>query len=311
MRTKEFDSSKIKILVCCHKTCDLPKNDIFLPIQVGASISNVDLGMQRDDKINGAICDNISNKNKSFCELTAMYWAWKNIKKVYPELKYIGLNHYRRFFAFDKNFFNIYIEKEDRAKDYQLQEEKLSSLIKKGFSCVAKAKIYKYSLATDYCVEHISDDYRCLRKIIEDIYPDYTKSFDEVMKQNNKLFHFNMFILSWENFDSYCNWLFSILFEAEKRIDISNYNDVQKRIFGYMAERLFNVWLYHNNIKIKQVPIYWFADKKMQTKKEYITNNRRCNSAFMHSLPVKLRIKLLLNNSLIGRKIKKLFVKGK
>lgn len=67
-----LNSSKIKILVCCHKSCELPKDDIFLPIQVGATISAVDLGMQRNDQINGVPCDNISAKNKSYCELTAM-----------------------------------------------------------------------------------------------------------------------------------------------------------------------------------------------------------------------------------------------
>ena len=88
MEMKELDSSKIKILVCCHKPCDLPQDDIFLPIQVGAAISNVDLGIQRDDQLNGHSCDNISAKNQSYCELTAVYWAWKNIKKLYPDLEY-------------------------------------------------------------------------------------------------------------------------------------------------------------------------------------------------------------------------------
>ena len=75
-------------------------DEIFFPIHVGAAISNVTLGIQRDDQINGSYCDNISSKNKSYCELTALYWAWKNIKKIYPDLEYIGLNHYRRYFSF-------------------------------------------------------------------------------------------------------------------------------------------------------------------------------------------------------------------
>ena len=97
-----LDDSKIKILVCCHKPCELPQDDIFLPIHVGAALSDTSLGFQRDDQLNGKPCDNISSKNRSFCELTAIYWAWKNIKKLYPDLQYIGLNHYRRFFAFNE-----------------------------------------------------------------------------------------------------------------------------------------------------------------------------------------------------------------
>ena len=95
------NDDKIKILICTHKRAELPKDDIFLPIQVGASITNEDLLIQRDDQILKRPCTNISSKNKSYCELTAIYWAWKNIKTLYPDLEYIGLCHYRRFFDFN------------------------------------------------------------------------------------------------------------------------------------------------------------------------------------------------------------------
>ena len=65
----------------------------YLPIQVGKAISNTDLGVQGDNT-----GDNISEKNQSYCELTGIYWAWKNLKNV----DYIGLCHYRRYFDFHK-----------------------------------------------------------------------------------------------------------------------------------------------------------------------------------------------------------------
>lgn len=101
-----LNKDNCKILICCHKPCELPPDPdgLFLPVQVGAAISDVDLGMQRYDQVNGEPCDNISAKNKSYCELTALYWAWKNIKKIYPNLEYIGLNHYRRYFSTKKLF---------------------------------------------------------------------------------------------------------------------------------------------------------------------------------------------------------------
>lgn len=80
------------ILIACHKECRLPKQDFFLPVQVGSAHSIVDLKMQRDDQ-----GENISSKNKSYCELTAMYWAWKNLQNI----EIIGLSHYRRFFDFN------------------------------------------------------------------------------------------------------------------------------------------------------------------------------------------------------------------
>ena len=106
-----MNNDKIKILICCHKDCKLPNSKQYLPIQVGAVNAKYDLGLQRDDRINGHICDNISEKNKSYCELTAIYWAWKNIREIYPNLEYIGLNHYRRYFNFNSIFFQAPIKK--------------------------------------------------------------------------------------------------------------------------------------------------------------------------------------------------------
>ena len=89
-------SSKIKILVACHKPSELPHNSLLLPVQVGASSASRNLGLQRDD--DGK--DNISAKNAGYCELTAIYWAWKNL-----DADYYGLFHYRRFYSFaDKKF---------------------------------------------------------------------------------------------------------------------------------------------------------------------------------------------------------------
>ena len=92
--------TRVKILVACHKADpNIIKNDIYFPIQVGKSLnSELDLGFQCDDT-----GDNISDKNGSYCELTALYWAWKNIKNV----DYIGLCHYRRYFGKKKPLVSI------------------------------------------------------------------------------------------------------------------------------------------------------------------------------------------------------------
>ena len=295
MKDKFIDKSKLKILVCCHKPCDLPEDELLLPVHVGASLSDADFGMQRDDMLFGKPCDNISAKNKTYCEITAIYWAWKNIKKLYPDLEYIGLNHYRRFFAFEKSFFDIYACPEPmKASDYCLDKTKLSSALQHSRACVAKPKVYKYSLATDYCVHHVSDDYRKLKNIVYELYPSYEDSFKEVMEQNNKLSHYNMFILRWDDFDAYCTWLFSILTEVEKVVDVSSYTDVQKRVFGYMAERLLNVWLYHNKIKTKRIPVYWFVDRKMPSVWKYRATVRLNNLGFNKSMPLRVHLKFLL-----------------
>lgn len=302
---KTIDSSKIKILICCHKQCELPEDDIFLPIQVGAAISVVDLGMQRDDQVNGMPCDNISAKNKSFCELTALYWAWKNIKRLYPDLEYIGINHYRRYFNFEKRFTlrDSFIYPENVCKNYELNLKTISKELTNGKTIIAKKRVYPYSLNTDYCCCHYSDDIKTLKKTISELYPKYIYAFDNVLGQNNTLAHYNMTIIRWDYFSEYCEWLFNILFESEKQIDITNYNDAQKRIFGYMSERLFNVWLFYKNIKTIEYPINWYADKPEESLFKYLATKHRNNATFMKFLPFRIKIKKIIYNSHIFRKL--------
>lgn len=247
-----------KILVCCHKPCELPKDPLLLPIQVGKAISQYDLGITGDDT-----GDNISSKNKNFCELTAMYWAWKNIKKEYPDLEYIGLFHYRRFFDFSNKITNLEVisKKENDAVNYLISAKYISKILSSKNIIVSKKRVFPYSLKIDYCLCHISDDFTILRNIIYNNYPEYKRSFYYVFEVNNKLSPCNMFIMKYSDFCNYCNWLFSILFQAEKEINISNYSERESRIFGYMAERLFNLYIYHNKFKIGYLPVLWYNDK--------------------------------------------------
>lgn len=285
-----LNKDNCKILICCHKPCELPPNPdgLFLPIQVGAAISDVDLGMQRDDQVNGEPCDNISAKNKSYCELTALYWAWKNIKKLYPNIEYIGLNHYRRYFSFDKKncFDDAVVLPENEVKNYSLDKTKLEKILSKYDVLMAKPRTYPYSLEVDYSVCHVSEDLRTLKKIIHEKYSEYDKDVYSVMTCGCRLSPYNMTVIGWNDFDAYCTWLFNILFETEKEIDISKYNAVQGRIFGYMAERLFNVWVRHNLKTVKLLNILKFVDAK--------THSGLWQFAYL------LRNKFLGNISLIG-----------
>lgn len=242
-------SEDFTILVCCHKKDFFCKGKGFLPIQVGKALNNeLDLGIQGDDD-----GDNISEENPNFCELTAHYWYWKNAKKT----KYVGLNHYRRYFAlntklpFGTSFLNV---QEAMLKNETLGLNKLPKILKNHDIILAKPIIYPYSLFDDYCHAHIINDLKILQDVIHELSPEYDKSFDQVMHHNNKLSHYNMFITTNEIFEDYSEWLFKILFEVRNRVKISQYQD-QARIFGYMSERMLNVYVHHKKLRIKYSPI--------------------------------------------------------
>ena len=262
-----LDDSKIKILVCCHKPSELPQDDIFLPIHVGAAISDVNLGIQRDDQLNGQACDNISSKNRSFCELTAIYWAWKSIKKIYPELQYIGLNHYRRFFSFDETRLTASGIPKDvkNIAQYKLDKSKIESWLSSNKVITTPKAHLKTSVASGYEHAHYSSDLRIVHDIVRDIFPETLQAFNDVFLGCNYFYDCNMFIMPWNEFDKYCEWLFAILFEAEKRIDISHYDTYQKRIFGFLAERLWTVWVKQRQYSLRNLNylVYTESPKKI------------------------------------------------
>lgn len=247
----------ITIVVATHKKYQMPSDKMYLPIHVGAegkrdeNGNEIDLGFQKDNT-----GDNISLKNSSYCELTALYWAWKNI-----DSDYIGLAHYRRHFANGK--------KSDDKFDSILQYEDIEPQLGKYKVFVPKKrKYYIETLYSHYAHTHYAEHLDETRKIVSEIYPEYLNSYDKVLNQTCA-YMFNMMILSKELFDDYCEWLFSILFELEKRIDCkySDLSSFQGRFYGRVSEIIFNVWLDYKinnkeilNSQIKELP-YVYTEK--------------------------------------------------
>ena len=232
----------IKILVATHKKYDMPSESIYLPIHVGRE-GKQELGYQGDNQ-----GDNISLKNSNYCELTGLYWAWKNLN-----CEIIGLSHYRRYFT-NKNKLQIFMNKENKM-DLILNEDEIKAILNKVDIIVPKKRNYYIeTIYSHYKNAHHIKDLDETRNIIEELCPDYVDSFDKVM-EGKTLHLYNMFVMKKELFDEYCEWMFSILFELEKRVDISEYDAYQSRIFGFISERLFNVWLRSRKINIKVQPV--------------------------------------------------------
>ena len=228
--------NKITLYTVTHKefdSTDLDKN-IYKIIKVGTNKN--DLSYLRDDS-----GDNISDKNKNYCELTALYWIWKNDK----ESNIVGITHYRRYFY----KYNVFTNKK-----HLLNKKEIKKYLNKADIIVPKMRVFrKETVKEQYNRVHRLRDLIMCREIIREKYPDYIKSFDKVI-DNHYLYSYNMLITFKTIYNQYMEWLFDILFELENRIDISDYDEYQSRIYGFLSERLFNVWLEKNSdLKCKEI----------------------------------------------------------
>ncbi len=241
----------------------------FNPIHVGKALSNEELGIIGDNE-----GENISNKNGSFCELTAYYYAWKNV-----DATYIGLMHYRRFFS-EKSFFLKkfhrklkYLRKRETKFEFyykvHIKKTKKIEILSKSFYNYMNNNLNRYdifvpnkicskniNMEEQYILGHHKEDWIILKKIIKEKYSFLVRAM-EISRKAKKFYIYNMFIMKKEIFNEYMEILFGILFTAEKLIDIKNKNLYQKRVFGFLAERIFNIYLNYKiennkNIKVKE-----------------------------------------------------------
>lgn len=251
-------------MVAAHKEFPMPENkDLYMPILVGA-IRNYKEGIdyQRDDD-----GENISLKNPNFNELTAVYWAWKNL-----DADAIGLVHYRRLFS----------KGGKRELNNILDKEQIEQLLNKASIVVPKKrKYYIESNYSHYVHAHPKEPLDATRDVIAENYPRYLNAFDQVMHKTSAHM-FNMFIMKKKEFNQYSEWLFDVLFKVEDRIDISGYSVQDARVFGFLAERLMDVWLLTNEKKYTEAAWVQLGDRKLMAKifnlikrKFFVTSNKR------------------------------------
>lgn len=251
-------NKNVKILVCCHKKDLCETNEPYYPIHVGKAVHpEVDLGIQCDNE-----GDNISEKNGSYCELTGLYWAWKNLKDV----DVIGLCHYRRYFDFHNQCqypFPCVPNNSGSLDNVDLSiPDDIIEKVSQGDVVMSRPVIYPYSLQLEYCSSQLSTDFQVLKEHFDNLETEEMRdAFYEVMYRGNKMSPFNMFIMSWKDFDAYCSWLFPLLADVESKIDITHYSTMQKRVFGFMAERLMCVYMTaKKKNKVIHKPVLWFSN---------------------------------------------------
>lgn len=220
----------LRLYIVTHKTCDLPSDDVMTPIHVGRAISPYkdEMSWMQGDNTG----DNISSKNGSYCEMTAHYWIWKNVH----DTEYVGVCHYRRFFAIDLSENNI----KDVMADADVMLVEPSWHIDSVYSYFAKFMG--------------AENMTILSMVMKKRFPEYFVTLEKIC-DGIKFHPFNMLLCRKGLFDDYCQWMFAILEECERFIKPAPYTNA-RRALAYMAELLTGVYFIHRQLKIKSVPYY-------------------------------------------------------
>lgn len=240
MDTKSVDDN-IEIYILTHKKIDEPfDSNLYKPILNGSVFLNQDFGYIRDDT-----GQNISRFNPYFAELTGQYWVWKNSKA-----EIIGFCHYRRWFA--KSIFLKKLNKKDIEKDlkkYDIilpQKTRLkNSLLQTIKDGLEKNPNYGASL----------EDYYKLGNYIKENKSSYYNSYKKVLN-GKELYNNNMFICYKELADNYFNWLFSIFDGMKNEINLSEYDESNRRVYGFLSEFLLSVFIERNDLRVKEHYVY-------------------------------------------------------
>ncbi|MBR1702176.1 MAG: DUF4422 domain-containing protein [Lachnospiraceae bacterium] len=202
-------------------------HDFEQVIQVGCALT--------DKRLVNAVYDNngesISEKNAQFCELTALYWIWKNAKDDYA-----GLEHYRRFFV--------------------LPEDIVDVMERNEIGVILPVPLYVApNVAENYRSRHVEKVWNDMMDILQERHPEDGKAAETFFAQG--LYSpCNMLIARKDIYDGMCEWMFPILFEVVKRNGTQT-DRYQNRYPGFLSERLMSFYFWRHRADIKLV----YADK--------------------------------------------------
>ncbi len=228
---------KIRIYAMTHKRFDESNIDLYKPLFVGAAGKDNTYGYLRDDE-----GDNISSKNCYYSELTGIYYIYKNVTDV----DIIGTCHYRRYLVDDN--------------DSLLNKEQIVGFLEEYDCITSKCLNLNYTYYYGFSKNHKPYYLDETRKVISRIYSDYLEDYDRLVNDKGTFFG-NIMIARRELFCNYCKWLFDILFELEDNIVIEEEDSYHRRIFGFISEFLWYLWVVHNNIKAKELKVGIVGEK--------------------------------------------------
>lgn len=194
------------------------------PIQVGADLTEQIISGLQDNQ-----GENISRKNRNYCELTATYHAWKNCQAAYK-----GLCHYRRIFEID---------------DSQMRE--LMNRRDEWDVILPYPSVHYPNISTQHLRYIREEDWQAMLRALEETAPDYFTACRQMVESGEPYFYnYNMLIARAEVFDDYSAFLFSVLERAEALTTPKGWERAD-RFAGYMGENLTTLYFLKNRDKLK------------------------------------------------------------
>lgn len=239
------------------------------------------------------IGDNISDKKERFCELTVQYWAWKNVKA-----DYYGLCHYRRYLSFSDEKYKTRNGEHDAGcvgvtcinpnmiQKYHLTDQKKVQQELEDYDVILDEPIdISKTFRTNYHQMEMAPTWHNMKdvdtalEILAEKYPEMKEAADEYMHKTSKTRLYNCFIMRSDIFNNYCEYLFSILFELEKRMDTTHYSDQMNRSIGTIGERLFAIYCFYlqkqkkYRIKVNQLLFIDYTNRRTDLLPAFSANN--------------------------------------
>ena len=197
-------------------------------IQAGAALTEKRLSA---DTLTDCKGDNISFKNRQYCELTALYWIWKNSRE-----DIIGLSHYRRHFILPDKWQEI--------------------MVSNGIDAILPVPTcVNPSIEENYKERHDPSDWDYLMDYLKENNPDDYGLSKKVFSGNLYL-PCNMFIMRREILDDLCRWMFPIL-DAVTANGGEKQDTYLNRYPGFISERLITLYFYRNRFRYRIA----YADK--------------------------------------------------
>lgn len=237
---KPEDNNQLKVIVALHKQYRVKQDSVYLPVQVGASAANQDMGYQRDDQ-----GQSISQKNTLYCELTGLYWAWKNLSA-----EALGIVHYRRYLGHPSRhrpWIGRWAQIATGKELEQMLEERQILLPKKRNYVIE-------SREDQFIHAHGKTAMDVLRLVMKERSAQYLPAFERTMRRTSGHI-FNMFVMRRDLCDAYCTWLFDTLFEVEAFMRKNMPQEIKPRLFGYLAERMLDCWIETNGYSYTELPV--------------------------------------------------------